>query len=315
MCPIDEPRSRAGHNVPGQSPEVTVLIATLAVTSRTGTLRRAIRSAFEQEPSPHLIVVVNGGRYDQTLLAELRNDPRIQLRFSEVPSYPAAQRLGRLQVLTPYFCFLDDDDVLLPGSISARLARARQSDAPDVVVSNGYRSDSSEDVPSLPIPAPGPHSDLLISLLQRNWFASCAPLFRSARVDESFFDGQTKYFEWTLLAFRLLLANRSFAFVPQFGFRVSDSPGSLSKDERGTFAEPSLLQGMLQMNPPANVRWLLKQRLAIANHACSDLAIRQGALASAWQHHLRSMIYPGGLRYLTYTRHLIAAAFGSTFVE
>lgn len=273
-------------------------------------LKRAINSALAQDPQPQVTVIVNGKNYDHTLFAELKADPRIELCYSELGSYPAAQRLGRTLVRTQYFCFLDDDDMLLPGSITMRLARAQQNDLPDVVVSNGYREEPEGDVMYCQH-LPTPDDDYLLSLLQKNWFASCAPLFRSDRIDITFFDGKSKYFEWTLLAYRLLLAQRMFAFVPQFGFRVTNSPISLSKDENGTFAQPGLLVSMLQMNPPPQIRRRLRQRLADAHHTCSTVAATRGDQAIAWRHHLRSLTYLSGLRYVSYTRHLIAAIFTS----
>ncbi len=313
MCPSHKAIApTTGSQLTSVSPTVTVLIATAAQSARVQALKRAIASALDQVPKTHVMVIVNGTSYDRALFAELETDTRIELHYSKVGSYPAAQRLGRSLVRTPYFCFLDDDDMFLSGSIAARLSRAQQDDAPDVVVSNGFRLKPEGDVPNYDPPLPDPDSDLLHSLLQRNWFASCAPLFRSDRVDLSFFDGESKYFEWTLLAYRLLLAKRSFAFVPHFCFRLTDSSVSLSKDEASRFAEPTFLICMIQMNPPKHVRRILLRRLANAHHGCSVTAAKRGEQAAAWRHHLRSLAYPGGLRYVSYTRHLIAAAFASS---
>jgi glycosyl transferase family 2 len=220
-----------------------------------------------------------------------------------VPSYPAAQRLGRSHVATPYFCFLDDDDELLPGSIAARLAHVQAHPDVDVVVARGYRCIDGVDKPD-GATFPANDSELLVSLLRHNWFASPAALFATERVGGEFFDGETKYYEWTLMAFRLAAAGRRFGFVEDYGYRLHESPVSLSKESGSTLAVPEVLHALQRLSSSRAVRRELDRRLTHAYHDCSTLELSRGNRKLAWRHHLASLKGPGGLRYLSYTRHL-----------
>jgi glycosyltransferase involved in cell wall biosynthesis len=288
---------------------VSVVIATAALPERRAALLHAIDSALDQTPRPTVVVVVNGLRFDREVYSQLERHSGVTLAYSEQPSYPAAQRLGRTLVRSDYCCFLDDDDELLPGSIESRVARAERADRPDVVVSAGYRRVGPSDVPcSESLPREG--EDLRLHLLGQGWFASCAPLMRCETVDESFFDGSTRYFEWTLIAFRLIAAGKRFVFVDQPGFRINESAVSLSKDVGGVRSLPDFVHKLLSTAPPEHVRRVLRRRLSRAHHACASLELGDGQLARAWSHHLSSLVTPGGLSYLLYTRYLLAASLG-----
>ncbi len=285
-------------------PVASVIIATAARSERTAALRHAIDSACTLDPTPEVIVVANGSGCDPSILEWLQADERVRYDYQPVGSYPAAQRRGRELVRTPFFCFLDDDDELLEGSLALRLDRMALVDAPDIVVSAGLRRTGSTDEPYAErLPDEG--DDLMLDLLRENWFASSAPLFRSARVGVEFFDGQTPRYEWTLLAFRLLTAGRRVAFVRAAGFRVHDSAVSLSKNPAGTAFTPILLHRLLGMAPQAAVRSVLRHRLASAHHAIADAEWHAGRRGAAWRHHLKSLLLPGGVRYLAFSRRLL----------
>lgn len=291
-------------------PAVTVVIATAARPERAAALRRAIEGVLAQQPAPELVVVVNGSGFDAALDAELRADTRLRHDYQALGSYPAAQRRGRELVRTPCFCFLDDDDELLPGSIATRLARLQAADAPDVVVGAGVRAEPQGDRPYAErLPRDG--EDAALELLRENWFASAAPLFRSATVGLEFFDGQTRHFEWTLLGFRLATQQRRFAFVHEPGFRIHESAVSLSKNPAGTLFSPELLARLLALTPVPALQHRLRQRLAAAHHACAELEWRSGHARSAWRHHLKSLALPGGWRYAPFTRHLLLRPTGT----
>lgn len=288
-------------------PGVTVIIATALAPHRAALLDRAIESARAQAAVTEIVVVVNGERFDRAALARLQARAELRVEYLKVGSYPAAQRRGRELVTQPFFCYLDDDDELLPGSVDRRLELALSSGA-DVVVGNGYRSINGADVPFCRrLPDRG--DDLAMAMFNENWFASCAPLFNTASVTLDFFDGHTKYLEWTLILFKLLAAGKRFDFVPHFGFRIYDTATSLSKDEQGVFAAPEVLHAVLKLDPSPQVRRQVRTRLARAHHVCAEVELRRGRYVSAWRHHLKSLAYPGGLAYLTYTRRLFAPRF------
>jgi hypothetical protein len=287
----------------------SVIIATAALPERKSALLHAVDCCLSQSPRPTVIVVINGKRFDRSAYSLLEANPAVQVAYSLEPSYPAAQRLGRTLVRSRYFCFVDDDDELLPGSLSSRIERAEQSDRPDVVVSPGYRRIGSRDEPCSET-LPDGTEDLRLHLLRQNWFASCAPLMRSDSVDENFFDGTTRYFEWTLIAFRLIAAGHRFAFVDIPGYRINESAVSLSKEAGSIRSSPDFLRKLLATQPPEPVRQALRRQLSSAHHACANVELVNRRLMQAWRHHAASLSAPGGMAYLFYTRHLISACLG-----
>ncbi|MDN5848808.1 MAG: glycosyltransferase family 2 protein [Nitrococcus sp.] len=287
--------------------KVSVLIGTALLPERVVLLERAVTAALHNTMVAEVIVVVNGQKFDASALSRLRARADVRVDYLSLGSYPAALRRGRELVTQPFFCFVDDDDELLPGSVASRLAKAEASVA-DVVVSNGYRNAAGVDTPYCKR-QPVDSEDLALAILDENWFASCAPLFRADRVGIEFFDGHTKFLEWTLLVFKLLAAGRRFKFVPDYGFRINDTPVSLSKDLRGVSAVPVVLHELIGLTSNPRVRNELHGRLAHAHHACAHAELSTGSISQAWLQHFRSLALPGGASYWLYTRRLFAAHF------
>jgi glycosyltransferase involved in cell wall biosynthesis len=97
-------------------PQITTIIPTYR---RPQMLRRAIRSVLRQT-YPHLMVaVLDNASDDETaeVVAELaRNDPRVHYHCHPENIGASANFIyGMERVETPFFSFLSDDDVLLPG--------------------------------------------------------------------------------------------------------------------------------------------------------------------------------------------------------
>ena len=286
---------------------MTVIVPTTVSAERRGSLLRALTSLSTQQVTPLILVIANGPSCDEPTLADVRRMANVSVIRSAIGSYPLAQRLGREHVETPFFCFLDDDDELLPTSISIRLKFFDSNPEASIVVSNGFRRLDGADalcIRALPSYAAAP-DDILISLLEANWFGSSSPLMRTEKVTADFFDGETKYLEWTLLAFKLVRAGLRFGFVDEPGFRLHDTPGSLSKSSDSVFLAPSTLARLMALTPSSRVRSALRVKVAHAHHACADVYMQQRQLAPALKHHLASVASPSGWVFLSFTRHLI----------
>ncbi len=292
------------NSAPGK---VSVVIGTALAPERVALLERAVAAALHNARVAEVIVVVNGQKFDAPALSRLRARTDVRVEYLSLGSYPAALRRGRELVTQPFFCFVDDDDELLPGSIASRLAMAQAGGA-DVVVCNGYRNAGGADTPYCRR-QPVDSEDLALAMLEENWFASCAPLFRADRVGIEFFDGRTRFLEWTLLVFKLLAAGRRFAFVPDYGFRINDTAVSLSKDLRGVLPVPAVLRELIGLTVNPHVLDELQRRLARAHHACAEAELSMGSISQAWSQHFKSLTLPGGAAYWPYTRHLLAAPF------
>ena len=184
----------------GPERAVTVVLPTRAQRARAAVLRRAIDSVLAQERvSPVPLIIINGSIYDAELVATLRGDERLRVLVSEDEGLPAALHTGRRAIDTPWFCDLDDDDLLLPGALALRLDALR--DRPDccAVITNGYWRNGSRDVLNAP-PELRVAADPLRAMLRQNWFLAGSYLCRTADVGPEVFRDMPRYFERTYLA-------------------------------------------------------------------------------------------------------------------
>ena len=104
-------------------PLVTTIIPTYR---RPELLRRAIRSALSQDGVPSQVCVYDNASGDETseVVAEIaRRDPRVKYfcHSTNIGAFANFQH-GLQHVETPFFSFLSDDDVLLPGFYAAAMA-------------------------------------------------------------------------------------------------------------------------------------------------------------------------------------------------
>ncbi len=278
---------------------VSIIIPTTAERRRAESLWRAIESVRCQlKQTDDLIVVVNGNRWDPGLLQQLQGAQFRLIRLRE-PSLPAAILRGRQAVTSDYFGFLDDDDVYLEDALQSRI-QALKSTGADFAVSNGWNAHGKAVIPDLR----AVERDPLRSLLARNWLASCGGLYRSATVPADLFDGLVKYYEWTVLAFQLLMAGKKPCFVGRETYRLSDTEGSASK-ERSLEALRNAVAVVehLFAHAPREMRQGLSAKRAAAYHDTSAQYLASKDISKAWRMHAASLA-KGGWQYLSYTCHL-----------
>jgi hypothetical protein len=278
---------------------VSVIIPTTAEKRRAESLWRAIESVRAQRHgSAEIIVVVNGNRWDPGLLQQLQSAPLNLIRLTE-PSLPGAILRGRQAVGSDYFAFLDDDDVYLEDALESRI-QALESSGADFAVSNGWNAHGEAVIPDVR----AAQRDPLRSLLTRNWLASCGGLYRSATIPAGLFDGLVKYYEWTVIAFQLLMAGKKVCFVERETFRLSDTAGSASK-ERSLEALRNAVTVVEYVfaRAPREVRRGMSGKRAAAYHDTSAQYLDSGDYSEAWRMHAAS-VAKGGWQYLSYTCHL-----------
>jgi hypothetical protein len=250
------------------------------------------------------IVVVNGPAAEDALIADLTRAGDVQIVRLEAVGLPAALRAGRGRVQSPYFAELDDDDELLPGALATRVEAMEAHPDVDVVVTRGYvdrqgrRELNVRDIEGL-------QADPLRCLLDYNWLAPCAGLFRTATIGMEYFSDVPAYLEWTYLALRLALERRIlFVNRPTWVYRA-DTPRSLSKAAASFYQQSASLDRLLALSLPRDVRRRFQFRRGAALHTVADLELRAGRPRAAWRWHLRSLAATGGWRYALYTRRLI----------
>ena len=293
---------------PSGAPEtVSVIMPTLARPQRADTLRAAIASVVSQAGVRAVpLVVVNGDQFDPSLVEELSR--RADLRVARVgpADLPGALRAGRDLVDARWFCELDDDDLLLPGTLAERLALIDGHPKFDVVVSNGIVRGHAGDhllldgVDRLA-------ADPLSALAQMSWLSPGGALFRTAAAPRGLFPDLPRYLEWTSLALRLARRCR-IAFLDRAGFvHRDDSPDSLWLSRECALGLPAAIRSLLDDELPSELQRALERRLAGACHDAARAELQGGRRRAAWGWHLRSLGGRHGWRYLSYTRRLLAA--------
>lgn len=284
-------------------PVVTVIIPTLADRARATSLLRAISSIKNQhEIETEVLVVVNGQRYDPLLLADLEARSDIRVVSLLTASLVAARYTGRTEINTPFFSFLDDDDEYLPKSLENRVKLLQENLDCVMAVSHGYREMGGQRTASaynLTRAKANPYGELAAN----NWMTSCGALFRSSLVPAETFAEIPHHHEWTYLAYKLLGLG-PFCVVDEPSYVIHDTPNSLSKTSVYAEAHAAVLREVLKLSLPPNAIRTAKERLSKAEHELASNALVRGLRGKAISHHLRSLLLPGGLRYLTFTRHL-----------
>ena len=288
---------------------VSIIIATLAHSSRKAVIWRAIDSILRQKGVNCLpIVIVNGEKYDSELRLSLERDPRLQSYYVAQGSFPNAIVEGRRHVDTEFYCFLDDDDILLEDSVVSRIRRFREDNSLDVVVGNGYKCDGSNSVLGFGSDAEAIHrleTDPLGNLCQFNWLASCAGLYKADSIDIPYFEDYTKYYEWTYLAFRLALTKR-IGFVGEPTYKIFSSSESMSKTDDYIEGQVELVHKLKRLNVSEKSARLLIDRFCRERyHDLSNYYRQQKDSAKAWKYHLYSVSNASGLKFLSYSRHLV----------
>ncbi len=295
-----------------ENPLISVVMPTTCEAVRAERIERAVDSVLSQSGVQlELLFVANGGQEDAGLLGKIAGRAGVRVIRHSEGNVSRARHAGRVEAHGELFCFLDDDDELLPGALATRLALCHQHANADIVVTNGYLSASGSDSPLVqPGRSQEIHQDLGASLLRANWFASPAATFRSAANPPELFDFQRRHFEWTYLFFLLLARGKRIYYDESISYRVyADSPGSASKSAEYAAAYPPFLLELARLPMPDEWRREIRRKYHAALNTQSRTAMDGGALQLAWRLHCRCLLQ-GGWRYWPYTRHLLRALAG-----
>lgn len=289
----------------GLAPLVTVIIPTTAQASRSAQIRRCVDSIRASSARRTLIIVViNGGSPDPAVCTWLAAHADIACVFDPLPSAPHAVWQGRKLVRTAFFSTIDDDDEYLPCATDQKLAVLCAHPQADLVVTNALRLCDGLEALVYRHMAPAERQPLT-DLFRANWLNSGNALYRSSSVPVHYFEDYRPYAEWTWLAFKLGMDGKVVATLEQPTFRVHVTAGSLSQSSAYFEHYLLLYQHMLAAGPPPAVVRLIRRRLSASQHDHSVRALGKGRWREALRWHWRSLLHPGGLQYLTYTRRLL----------
>jgi glycosyltransferase involved in cell wall biosynthesis len=303
---------------------VSVIIPTNVRKQRERMLDRAIASLRRQtHRSVEIILSVNGGSANEETLSRLAQVPNLRLCRIREADQKLAMVAGRREARGDYFCFLDDDDELLPNSIEIRAAVLDQAPGTDAVTSGGYeRVGVGEDMRDAIRRDSFEASDLLGTLFHQNWNASCGTLFRSAHFGAEFFDEDYRHpryralgfcpphvdkgFSWTFATAKMCLDHKA-SFIDVPGYIVNLHADSESNSLGYLLSGAAVWRAILHRGVPRKYRKALRRKLADVHHDLAGHYLRAGEWRNAWKHHLQTLLLPpSGLRYLSFTRHLLA---------
>jgi len=288
---------------------VSVIIPTICSKTRAVSLTRAIDSVFlSVNLDIQVIVVVNGEKYDLEAIKALEGDSRLTVIMLTEGNVSLARYEGLIKSTGEFFCFLDDDDELLPNGLTLRANFLKNNNAVDVVVTNGFVSNAGEDIPLvLSDKAEQINANKERAFLEQNWFASCAPLFRASSINPEIFKIDLKYFEWTYIFFLLISHNINIYYISALGYKkYEDNQGSVSKSSEYFLAYPDFLLKLYDLDLSLNVKKNVRKKYLTALNALANHELSFGLLRRAWGTHFECITH-GGWRFLPFTRHLVVA--------
>ncbi len=118
------------------SPEISIVIA---AHEAEATIRETLESVFLQEGVGFEVIVVDDGSRDRTgTIARALRDARLSVMTTANHGVSRARNTGLWLARAPLVLFLDADDLLLPGALSA-MVRAMDADPERVACLAGFR--------------------------------------------------------------------------------------------------------------------------------------------------------------------------------
>lgn len=234
-------------------------------------------SALMQEGVAEIVVVDDGSR-DRTLALAREYQPRVRVLTGPNAGVSAARNRGAAETSAPWLLFLDADDVLEPGTITARLATARESGA-DVIICDWQEmidNGSGEVIFGLyrSIDLALMEKDAEIAAALSVWATTAAILYRRTIFDKiAGFRLDLPVIQDARFLFDAVFNGARFAHSPHVGAKYRVVPGSLSRRDPARFWLDVLLSGE-QIEALWQARGALSQEQARALACIYDNAAR-----------------------------------------
>lgn len=291
------------------SPVVTVIIPTTAEAKREMQIKRCIDSIRASSVDPvQILMVVNGARYDEAVCRWVKAQPDIQFEYVDMPSAPNAVLCGRRLVQTPYFTTLDDDDEFVALATDVKLQVLENDCEADLVVTNTthIRGDQVATWYSRLSEVP---ADPLTSMFFQTWLNSGNALYRTSSIGVEYFEDWKPFAEWTWLAYKLAIAGKKVSVIDTGLNIINVTSGSLSQSTAYEKSYLTLFESMLNAGPPPHVATMIKWKISAYWHDRAERLLREQRRTRALMCHLRSLLQPGGLKYVSFSRHFLRAKF------
>ncbi len=198
------------------------LISVIVRTMGRPELSEALQSIADQTYSNIEVILVDARGTNQLIVSDLPSKIKIRIISKNIPlNRPAAANAGLEAVSGKYFCFLDDDDLILPTHIDDLFQHLVVSDAPAAYSIVEMFNEKSESLCLFN------YQFSFEKLVLGNYIPNLALLFRSEVIQQGcLFDiGFSVYEDWDFLIQVALLGE--FLFVDKLGgvYRNNNSSG------------------------------------------------------------------------------------------
>ena len=233
-----------GRPITKTVPRVSIVIPCF---NAAATLGATIASGLAQGQSDVEIVVVDDGSNDSSLAVARAFEPAVKVLTGPNRGVSAARNRGIAETSGEWIVFLDADDLLAPGTIAARLARAEKNDA-DVVVCD-WREFSGADsnavsgtLKSVDVKALASNAE--IACATHVWATTCALMYRRTVVDKiGGFRGDLPVIQDARFLFDAAYHGAKFAYFHHDGAYYRVLAGSLSRRDPAKFWRDVFLNG------------------------------------------------------------------------
>jgi glycosyltransferase involved in cell wall biosynthesis len=237
--------------------------------NRAALLQRALDSVFSQwglgVEFDLDVIIVDDGSTDSTAAVVAEFSQVRCLRLSSQRGASAARNAGIKTSRGAFICFLDDDDVWLPGRLRLQLPVLQRHPKAGAVYSQVLNTDSGKAYPSSSRAVSG---QIFEALLAGNFMCVHSVLVRKEALDETgYFDEELSTYEDWDLWFRLSL-RFPFVFAPGLvGVYLVSPRGLWQSAEREKENTERVIEKALQMLPDsthsAELRRITRGRLAL----------------------------------------------------
>ena len=202
-------------------------------------IRETLASVLGQQGVSYEVLVVDDGSTDQSVSVAAAAGPAVRVVWQTQQGPSAARNAGTQLAVGTYLQYLDADDVLLPGTLAARVARLEATGA-DVALTSWRRFTDG----AAPEHADGPEMRRVlgsrpdVELLTDAWWPPGAVLYRRTMVDTiGPWRSDLPIIQDARYLLDAALAGARFVYVDGVGLRYRERPGSLSRQSSIAFIE------------------------------------------------------------------------------
>jgi hypothetical protein len=161
------------------------------VFNRPAQLQEALQSVFVQDHPSIEVIIIDDGSTDHATLATARASaaakPDTVRVLSTANGGPGiAREHGRTLARGEFLQYLDSDDVLLPGKLSAQVDALRKAPEADVAYGITYLRDARGQLHAQPHKGTGKQTNTMFpTFLSSRWWETATPLYRASVCDSA----------------------------------------------------------------------------------------------------------------------------------